>query len=604
MKKQGKTAAIWLTLLLMLTCCLPAITAGAAGVSDAVIDRSKTAALTIYKYDLTKARQEGLTASYVSTGEMNETVEDAYAPYAIEGVVFTYLKIADVELHTKTDQAGNSEVMDVYCLTEAAETLLAEWGLRPEQSIIPNRHAYLSDHLQGVLSDALTTDLIGTKSRLESFVAAEGGTAMPQTNAAGYTRAASLPLGLYLVVETAVPENVVSTVNPFLVSLPMTSLDGTQWLYDVTVYPKNETGNPDLVKEVAEITSAQTVVYDDTATASAGDIVAYRITSTLPHITSKATWLSCYRFDDTLAGGIRYIKNDVTMRWTDTGGSLVAEWSQTQRPELFRVTYEEGAGCEMMHIEMTAEGLKKINESFSDYTVAIDYRCRVEANDLLEYGENGNLNEVQLTWKRTNTSFYDTLKDDCLVYVYGLKVNKSFSDQNGDPQAVAIKLRNETDGYYLIAEASAPGQYRVTGLTENEANATTFSPDSHGELYVLGIEDDTYVLTEIWTDDGYILLAEPVVIAITAEREAGRSLPAASVHENHHTVKASAMVNALTANMENAGDSPNALVRLDIINERGFDLPKTGDSGSFLLPVIGLAIASGLSLCLLNKKRG
>ena len=587
-----------------MTCCLPAITADAAEAADAVIDYGKTAGLTIYKYDLTKAGQDGVTSSHVSTGEKSETVEDIYAPYAIEGVVFTYLKIADIELHTQTDQMGNSEAMDVFCLTEEAEALLAEWGLHPERCIIPERRAYLSDDLQSVLSDALMTNLIGTKSQLESFVAAEGGTAMPQTNAAGYTRASSLPLGLYLVVETSVPENVVSTVNPFFVSLPMTSLDGTQWIYDVTIYPKNETGNPDLVKEVAEITSAQTVVYGDTATASAGDIVAYRITSTLPHITSKATRLTCYRFDDTLSGGIKYVKNDVTMRWTDTGGLAIAEWTQAQRPELFRVTYEEGNGCEMMHIEMTAEGLKKINESFSDHTVTIDYRCRVEANDFLEYGENGNPNEVTLTWKRTNTAFYDTLTDDCLVYVYGLRINKRFSDQAGDPKAVSIMLRNETDGYYLTAEASAPGRYHVTGLAGDETGATAFSPDALGELYVWGIEDDTYILTELQTDEGYILLAEPVEIVITTALEEGRSLPAASVHEVHHNVKASATVNALTARMENVGGSPQALVRLYIINERGFDLPKTGDSGSFLLPILGLAIASGLSLCLLSKKRG
>ena len=58
--------------------------------------------------------------------------------------------------------------------------------------------------------------------------------------------------GLYLAVETRVPENVTSTCNPFFVSLPMTTIDGKDWNYDVTVYPKNQTGSPDLEKTVRE----------------------------------------------------------------------------------------------------------------------------------------------------------------------------------------------------------------------------------------------------------------------------------------------------------------------------------------------------------------
>ena len=73
----------------------------------------------------------------------------------------------------------------------------------------------------------------------------------PLTDAYGHTSADGLPLGLYLVVETRVPEMVIDTTAPFFVSLPMTSVDGsnatdggTRWMYDVTLYPKNLTESP------------------------------------------------------------------------------------------------------------------------------------------------------------------------------------------------------------------------------------------------------------------------------------------------------------------------------------------------------------------------
>ena len=80
-----------------------------------------------------------------------------------------------------------------------------------------------------------------------------GGVAMNETDATGHTSASDMKQGLYLVVETRVPENVTSTCNPFFVSLPMTTIDGAAWNYDVTVYPKNQTGNPDLEKTVREV---------------------------------------------------------------------------------------------------------------------------------------------------------------------------------------------------------------------------------------------------------------------------------------------------------------------------------------------------------------
>ena len=75
---------------------------------------------------------------------------------------------------------------------------------------------------------------------------------MPLTDGNGVTRATGLPLGLYLVVETKVPANVNTTVDPFFVSLPMTNDSGDYWFYDVDVYPKNQTDIPNLDKLVRQ----------------------------------------------------------------------------------------------------------------------------------------------------------------------------------------------------------------------------------------------------------------------------------------------------------------------------------------------------------------
>lgn len=61
------------------------------------------------------------------------------------------------------------------------------------------------------------------------------------TKADGTATFTNLELGFYVVIETTTPDKVTTPATPFLVSIPMTTVDGDNWLYDVHVYPKNKT---------------------------------------------------------------------------------------------------------------------------------------------------------------------------------------------------------------------------------------------------------------------------------------------------------------------------------------------------------------------------
>ena len=92
--------------------------------------------------------------------------------------------------------------------------------------------------------------------------------------------------------------------------LPGLDKENNIWVYDVTVYPKNQTGDPTLEKTLREQaadtgknngTSGITDGFAHTGTASGGDTVEYQIISTLPAITSESTYLTTYTFVDTLS---------------------------------------------------------------------------------------------------------------------------------------------------------------------------------------------------------------------------------------------------------------------------------------------------------------
>ncbi len=119
----------FLSFCLLLARCLSLGTiALAAPVSEATIDVSRTGSLDIYKYDFTNAAKDGVwDSSYVSTGVYDQSVNDAQGSavragdtdnsrdlgngetsygYAIKGVEFTYLRVADICQFTESAADG------------------------------------------------------------------------------------------------------------------------------------------------------------------------------------------------------------------------------------------------------------------------------------------------------------------------------------------------------------------------------------------------------------------------------------------------------------------------------------------------------------------
>ena len=609
------------------------IAASAATVPNATIDTTRKTSLELYKYDFTAAHEDGVlnTDSYVSTGLPDDAVETALAEYAIQGVVFTYAKVADVTTYSAPEADGYKDMV-LYEMPDNAKTtqFLTALGLDASDAYRTDggNLYFVSDVLIDGLSGQLTTIESQTKNALEKFVRDNGGTDMTETDANGHSSKTGMDQGLYILVETYVPENVKDTTSPFLVSLPMTTIDGDDWNYDVTVYPKNETGMPTLEKTLREdkddtgkhggTTDDITDGYDHTGTGSDGDIVDYQIISTLPTITSNATALTTYTYVDTLSKGIEYNKQDVQIEWfkdkTCTPENLITTW--TEADNKFAVTYGTAANnATTMTIEMTATGLNEINNSdavydlaaslyrgYSDCTMRITYKATVNSSADTVYGDNGNPNDVVLTWKRTNTEYFDTLEDDCHFYVYGLDLLKQFSDGKGDFANVQFKLYNNTDQYWVTAELNeTEGIYYVKDQAADEADATTFIPVSTGKIIVRGLEDDEYIITEIATDDGYTLLKDSITVVITSA-ESGVICDVCG----KSGITATATVNGDAVGMIEDNGSVSAIVPMSVINTRGFDLPQTGENGTWMFAVGGVLIVSlsaAVIFFILAKKR-
>ena len=701
MKNFKKAIALCLSLMLILSFPVGASAVAASDPTENVlIDEDRTGSLTIYKYDITNAEKDGVwDSSYVSTGRYDETGvnnilggtnragdsdsqsdlgngEVSYG-YAIKGVEFSYLRIAEIVQFTEStaDNRTDNHVEVLYGIdkVKGADFLKAlglENGAKRYTNadhLNENQYFYQSDVLIDALAAGLEANSTTVKTAMENYISANGGTAMPLTDSYGKTDAHDLELGLYLLVETKVPEMVTSTTDPFLVSVPMTTVNGNnaedggeRWFYDITLYPKNLTGIPSLEKTLREniqdtgkhdgSSTDITDGYAHTGTASAGDIVDYQIISTLPSITSEATYIDL-GFVDTLSKGLSYTRGDIVLEiFKDAGCTdLVTTWKEADG--FFTAAYNTtDAGESVMTIDFTERGLAEINTSkavyssasnvnsgFSDCTLRITYTAKVDSDNSVVFGDAGNPNEVVMLWKRTSENYYDTLVDDAHIYTYGMDLTKLFSDGKGDFSKVQFIVQNDTDGYYVVAELNeAEGIYYVVDHTNNPDAATRFVPvesnGNPGKVIIKGMEDDTYTVTEIRTDNGYTLLKDDIEIVISQKETASlcdiyesdvlgliqndpryasiindtgnlKNMP--QVHLEHHLLTASATVDGNAVNMLEDNGSANAEAPLSVVNTRGFDLPETGDHGTMMFTIVGILMMTGAAtfIVLASKKR-
>lgn len=658
MIKLRKALALILSLAAIL--CFPISASALAADVPSTIDYSRTGSVDIYKYDLTSAEKDGVwNNSYVSTGVRDEAgVEsilgnsqivnqltgngETYG-YAIKGVEFSYLKIAEIFAYTDVDNnANNVQVLYGIEHNDTSDKFLAALGLSIDDRYAAadsgNMYAYQSDVLIDGLKNALTSNPTAVKNALETYVRENGGTAMPETDGYGHSSVSALPLGLYLFVETRVPEMVTETTAPFLVSLPMTNTtDSASWLYDVTLYPKNLTGIPTLEKTVREAKSSSgknnnsadiADGFAHTATASVGDVLEFQIISTLPSITSAASYLTDYSFTDTAEKGIPYLQNGVALEFFKDAACTdkITTWAEADGK--FTANYTTHDDGYVLSIAMTEAGLNEtntstavysdasmVNSGYSDCTLRITYSAKLDKS--ANYGDKGNTNDVVLTWKRTNSEYYDTLVDDCHVYTFGLDLTKKFSDGKGELSKVDFGLQNDADKYFVVAEYDETANaYYVTGASDNTKSATRFKPRSDGRMLIYGLEDDAYTITEIKTDGAYTLLKDGIGVVITtsessvcdvyttdvlgliqndpryADVEEGLFHNMPQKHLEHKLLTATAKVDNKSVTLGPDNGSANAFVPLTVVNAKGFDLPKTGGYGNWMFPAIGLSLVA------------
>jgi len=611
---KRKSLSILSLIIAMMFLILSMPTVFAAEPTDFTIDPNLKTSLTIQKYE----GQEG----------------DTTKPLA--DVVFTYLKIADIEQINVPDVGYTV----AYKLTEAAKTQLNLQDQSADYTVSEDAY-YKATTIQ---------DAVNSAGDLKSWIANNGGTEMESTNDLGSTQATNLDQGLYLVVETAYPSNVKQPSSPFVVSLPMPDgfdEDGnsdenqpsTKWIYDVTAKPKNQTEQgPVIDKNILEdekLTKATDV--------QIGDQITFQIDADIP---DNIKDLKYYQIVDTLSAGLTF--NEITEVYgVDSDGktTLLVEGETDGDGKNYIIREDEQ--------EVTVAFYNKdLIEAFDQIRIVL----KATLNEDAVIGDTGNPNHADLEYSNIATPGFDDDElppippedeiikvpaKDPLVYTYAVEINKIAGDTAQKLAGAEFELYN-SEGTKL--NVSNDGSDYVIDADGNAVITSTAS----GDIVIKGLDAAKYIIKETKAPAGYNLLTSPIVVEIKSEKNYKVDAVNGSYIEIDTNKTYYKLVGEDYAELEylqeqlvshngktylNVGieavyetnDNPslavtkyreiitaeaptytmdNGTVSFTVTNNKGFDLPNTGGAGVYFYIFGGLAlIVVGFVFFLISRRK-
>ena len=525
---------------------------------------ASTGSVTITKYEGSSQGYEKLETNYGA-------VQSSVTGEKLNDVKFAYIEVGD-RVQVEVNETGTRTTEMLYTLTDQAATALRI----NDADVTDGTTKYYR-------MDTLDTAIRGHKKEAIDLVKNTSGNHATSTTNDGTVKFKDLSLEkLYLFAETdasaakkvsdgsAVAVTKVSV--PFFVSLPFTDKDGKS-VTDIYAYPKNSTGNVDIDKEINSV--GTTAINGKQANANIGDEITYKVTYSVPVPENGLTEL---KIVDTMDKGLTFTNEAGNIIVKDVKGTDGSEKTLNYGTD-YEVTLDAEENKVTIDFGNYLESLQK--NSTEEFTITY----KVKLNESAVLGQTGNKNKVELVYKNYGETDSKTKTPDkeVKVFTYGIDLTKQ-GESGAKLSGVEFKL---TDGNNEIKVKQSGNAYYPSKDADASSTVTT---DNDGKIYIRGLKPGTYKLTETKTNNGYVLLKNPVVIVITqTSAETG-------------TATATVGGKAVTMNADDNG-SLTAKVPLTVVNSKGFDLPATGGRGIALFTIAGIAIVAAAGSLLFMRKR-
>lgn len=306
-----------------------------------------------------------------------------------------------------------------------------------------------------------------------------------------------------------------------------------------------------------------------------GEEVEYKLTGSVASNIDTFTKYE-YTFQDHLSVGLEADKDSVKV--TINGTAI-----QPTKVDLAETVDTSGNPTAGHDLSISFTDLKAAAKAAGvtlkgDSKVVVTYKAKL--TEKAEYTATGNTNDVKLVYSNnpmvegTGTSTSKRVTD----HVFRLDVTKVEKDNEGKKLEATFQVKMTKEGNTSLETNRWLTQ--TGGITENEKDAGKFKTDKEtGKIYIPGLVEGTYEITECNTPAGYNTLA-PFTITVKPKYNADGSLQSLDVTSSNTEMVTSSATN-------------DATIPVTIQNKKGSGLPLTGLNG-----VTFTWIAGGAVLCI------
>lgn len=338
----------------------------------------------------------------------------------------------------------------------------------------------------------------------------------------------------------------------------------------------------------------------DELTAETGDVLDYKLTAQVPTLTDYDN-LTEFTMSDTLEkqkfdSASVQIAIDNTVATQGTGADSNKFYiRQTLLATLNPVGYTDEKSS------FTLDFVPSALEEYEGQTVTVTYSARL-TTDAVKV----NVNDAELVW--SNNGSDSSMTDSTEVYTYGIELTKTFSDATVSDDEIddvtfqLYRVNQQTQAEELLHFTGSAGSYTLVSDSDGTGNVTDLKLDTNNrKLTVVGLDDDeTYILKETDTADGYNLIDKAVTIDLEAQDDPNAML----LDENATSVKlGDTSLNVGFVNNESSTDMAIASVAFELYNQKGFTLPKTGGTGTWALTMGGILLIAAAGGMLVVSRR-
>lgn len=358
---------------------------------------------------------------------------------------------------------------------------------------------------------------------------------------------------------------------------------------DALVTVTEKTSIPTVDKQILDDTKGKTAddaTKDDwknVGDAWIGQVIDYKLTGTVA--ANIATYDKYqYVFQDHLSVGLRADLDSVVVT---IGGVTIPRLDADQPANGYTVnlkeTKDKSGNSTGNDLTISFDNLKAAAEAKGvtlneNSEVVVKYKATL--TDKAEYTATGNTNEVKLVYSNnpmvdgTGTSTSKRVTD----HVFRLDVTKVEKDNQNQKLEATFQVKMTKEGDTSLETNRWLTQ--TGGITEKEEDAGKFKTDKEtGKIYIPGLVEGTYEITECNTPAGYNTLA-PFTITVKPKYNADGSLQSLDVTSSNTEMVTSSATN-------------DATIPVTIQNKKGSGLPLTGLNG-----VTFTWIAGGAVLCI------